>query len=812
MIRDRRRAPLPAKAPPPVSFAEHYRLQWPWATESEWIVTDVSAALLNIAGQDPTNARVTARPVPQGRAVLAHFDLALPSATVPIDITDYIWSPSAYVSFARTLAGPATAPCEAPGEAELIEALLTPTADVLLRENARISAALKREMRCAASHEQAALLLGALALREASGQFNDPRKVMSRMTAHLAFAAALEGAPSPRQARQLAEAVLLTLAVRQQNALDAIAPFERPDATPVLFAWGRALRARNTGDWRHIPTSPRPSLLEMLSAVRAARHSVGEGYTHELIERFGRMPEVPDVGRLMLTYDLAVTAGSRYASSNILLETTEAARARAAFTPAAAVEMPDQLIRELNVEPAPGPVASDGAVWVIDWGTWAAASQRHLLMTLKAYDIFVETALAIRDGAKEFREATERSFSGLRLYAIAAWLLASNKEENDRAMIAGIELARVRPDLISAWMWKSLLSPVGYGPVPPSMPPDRTWFAPLAPPGTAFDHENRPYTVGNVLRMSVPELQQMRAIAPYSRSLRHAIVRQVYPRRGYTAAQVRAEAGPRADYDLYFMGLIADASIDDPGEYDRAMRAAAQFEPSYLVSLGDYYLDLRRLDEAQRAYEQWLAHEPHEIAISNRCPGILALYFETKALGKARALAERATDGYTGPGLAAAADFYDKIGNADKAEELLRGIYERYESAADYLGFLIRHDRGGDTRYGLLWQVFPGGIQRVTLPQLSGTPQGGVILESIGETGKRAGLAVGDAVVAVDGIRIHNLEQYRAAKKSSADPLMHFIIWRNREYMSIDAPVRGYWPRSNLREFTGPNPQAAPVR
>jgi hypothetical protein len=330
--RDRRRATEAANAPRPPTVAERYRLEWPWKTESEWIVSDIAGALVNMGGQG-TAAAAGSPVTPAGQPVLAHFDIVLGSRPpVPIDITDHIWAPATYAPFAATIVGPAGPPCEAPGEASLIEALLTPTAEVLQRENARISAALKDNMRCGGAHEQAALLVAAFALRESAGHFNDPRRLMSRMAAHLAFATALEGT-SDRPARRLSEATLLTLAVRQQSALEALGRFETPTAAPALQAWARALRTRNTADWRPIEAVSRPSLLEMLAAIRATETSVGDDYTWKVMEQFGDMPNVPDVGRVLLVLSPGVFAGNRYAASNIVLETAEAAAARTTTPP-----------------------------------------------------------------------------------------------------------------------------------------------------------------------------------------------------------------------------------------------------------------------------------------------------------------------------------------------------------------------------------------------------------------------------------------------------------------------------------------------
>jgi hypothetical protein len=122
-----------------------------------------------------------------------------------IRITDHIWSPASYVPLASALVSKRTA-CEA-ADPSIAAALLEPTRTVIQRENARVSARLRANMTCADAHAEAALILGTLALREAAKTFNDPRRLISRMTAHLAFATAM-GISDENVTRRLAETIL----------------------------------------------------------------------------------------------------------------------------------------------------------------------------------------------------------------------------------------------------------------------------------------------------------------------------------------------------------------------------------------------------------------------------------------------------------------------------------------------------------------------------------------------------------------------------------------------------------------------------
>jgi hypothetical protein len=90
------------------------------------------------------------------------------------------------------------------------------------------------------------------------------------MTAHLTLAQALSRQPLSGPVHALAEAVLLTLMNRQKDALAKTAAFA---SVPELEVWGRALRARNTGDPRELAAIQRDSLLEQVAYFAAVSRS-----------------------------------------------------------------------------------------------------------------------------------------------------------------------------------------------------------------------------------------------------------------------------------------------------------------------------------------------------------------------------------------------------------------------------------------------------------------------------------------------------------------------------------------------------------
>ncbi len=274
------------------------------ATEQAWLISEISNAILNVASfakREPdagAPARVTDLHV-AAAPVLARFSIALGARQYTIDVTDHLWAPGAFAGMARDLIGsPADADAIAPDGRLVIQALTNPTPEVIQAENVRLSRLLAEHPKSAALHEQAALLMGALALRENASILSDPRVMMARMTAHLAVARALAPYRVTLEGR-LADAVLLTLVNRQKDALARLDAIDAGDRSPMVAAWTRALRVRMTNDWRLVGRLESASLLEQRETLRAAHKAVGNSRSMDMLDIL-QQQEQADWGRIIL--------------------------------------------------------------------------------------------------------------------------------------------------------------------------------------------------------------------------------------------------------------------------------------------------------------------------------------------------------------------------------------------------------------------------------------------------------------------------------------------------------------------------------
>src|SRR5262249_37273188 len=162
--------------------------------------------------------------------------------SVRMALEPHLWAPDAYANLVRaTIDSLGLQPQDgAEDDSSLPETLLVPRVDVIDGLNVRISHRLSEAPLDAQAHEDAALLLGVFALREASGGFQDTRAVLSRMASHLALAEGLKGARPRGRVAFLGRAVLSCLVGRTREAQDAVDALRGQATTESERAWVRA--------------------------------------------------------------------------------------------------------------------------------------------------------------------------------------------------------------------------------------------------------------------------------------------------------------------------------------------------------------------------------------------------------------------------------------------------------------------------------------------------------------------------------------------------------------------------------------------
>jgi hypothetical protein len=791
-------------------MAERYQLQWTHATEQAWIVDAIAEAILGWSGAAAGGPHGRAIVTVDGEASAPQVHVTFASnQKLTLTVDHHIWSPATYVPLAAAALGgtAASRPPDGPIRPSSLEALTNPLPEVLQQENVRVSAALTADRRSGDAHEEAALVLGALALREAAGDFTDPRQIMSRMTAHLTVARHLRS--SPGVAGRVADAALLTLAGREGDALEIASALDSTDA-PGLAAWLRALRLRNTGDWRATYQEPSLTLLERLETLRALQARLGNDRALEYLETFRDSEPPASWLRVILQRGASVEAGNRFSEHAPQAEQEEAQHVAAAMRGTRDMSSQEALVADLNAAPLDSAIdPGDGSIRVIDWGLWAAASQRHVLMAVRARYRHLNDMVCVPAEARAYALEAAAQLGKLTLFPLVRAYLSHHGASHASALDAAADVCRRRPDLVTFEVWETLFQRPSFATEVSTdrLPPNGVWFTPLVAAGTVFDLPNRALddTVSPPQpRLTLLDAQRLRALAPSDRQLAMDVARL---RDGnfppYSVLQ--KEYGGLVAYDLVLARRVARAATEAPEAYVPLMRQVADLNPDTLDELGAYLADRGRVDEAQAVYEEWVEKAHDQVAVANRARWLVRRYHDLGEAERAEVLARRGADVHAYQGLVTLGDLYDWRNRVTAAARAYQTAAERYDIYTDLLGFYLRRVAQDPSLQPdideLTPKIFPEGIERATLRDFTTEPLDGVRLLEVGDTGRRAGLRNYDIVVAIDGMRVHNSNQFRVARRARIAEELQFIVWRGGQHVEAAAPVRVNWPVHNLIDY-----------
>jgi predicted metalloprotease with PDZ domain len=129
----------------------------------------------------------------------------------------------------------------------------------------------------------------------------------------------------------------------------------------------------------------------------------------------------------------------------------------------------------------------------------------------------------------------------------------------------------------------------------------------------------------------------------------------------------------------------------------------------------------------------------------------------------------------------------------DEAFEWYAKEEERYDDPGPLMNFCTRYKvKTGDTRFDAalkkrLAKLFPKGIEKVTLKDFQSAPADGLVFREENDLVSKAGMKRGDIVVAVNGIRVHNFDQYSYGRETGSTPEMTLIVWQGNQYREIKA-------------------------
>jgi hypothetical protein len=255
-------------------------------------------------------------------------------------------------------------------------------------------------------------------------------------------------------------------------------------------------------------------------------------------------------------------------------------------------------------------------------------------------------------------------------------------------------------------------------------------------------------------------------------------------------AIVLQEFGKKAEYQLWAMRRILSALEKDPPRRRQMLEQMCERSADSCIELGG---ELETTDPAaaQRAYERAVAQALDRVYVAASMDWLIARYHDTGRPEEAMATARMAAATYSHRGLTTMAQYLERVGRYEEAAEYYTRIAERYQDPLAEDSFFAKNkDRLDSKRYGAriaeaMARLFPAGVQKVALADFTGRPDGARLA---GQTTQVAawGLKGGDVVVALDGYRLRNHDQYGAIKGWSDDPRMRLIVFDGERYREVE--------------------------
>lgn len=795
--------PPVAEAPPPVET-------WPglpYQSEDEWIVSQTALAVLDLAryvaaGHATPAQQIALSDVTAAPASPRDFRLRVGDEDLSLHVDTHVWDPRVY----RGLAADVTATVTDSDMTDDVVTALTDVSGFVLQEvNDRVSAALSAERCNAAHHEAAAFLLGALAFREASGSFYDPRLLLSRITAHLAVAKALRGErDDATTAGRLAHAMLLTIAGRTREALTIIEALDPGSLSSGAQSWVRSIKRRATFDWRGAPEQSQP-VLERLEYMRALGRMLTLNATLEYYEAHEHEVEaVPDWGWRTLDLGLTVANGHKFVRLTYVLTQYEAAGVLKAANNRAL----ERFTEALSTLPSVSAVdRTNGGLRVIDAGTWGAFYQRQLAHVTSSGTRFFRDVLDSHASAMDFEVAADAFVGDAPLWPLVKRLRARNADEYEMLAPDAIQVVQTTPERVPfmAWFDATQRAPKDAKRLP--VPVVQKWYLTVFPTGTAF--ESRRVSQQNILPQDfTDQADAVHEMSPWDPhvTLQWSMVRCHYT---CTPEEQRRHFDLIADYHIGTVRRFA-LTVGDPVT---ELTKLCSMSVDECYQLATWYVSEDRPEEAVKAYEHYIKVGRDRVGVANRIEWLVRHYQRTGRAKAARRVAEIAAETGAAAGLGALAGFLERAGDTARARQVYEDINARYDDGHQLLAHLMRRaDVTGqppaDRIYAqLLERYFKGPVQpapaSVTTP-----PQTGMRVKTTTAWIEKNGFQKGDVVTAVDGVQMSTREQFAVLYDRSFDAPLKFTVWRKDHYLTIEGAFREYYFGVDLEPYVPPPSRA----
>jgi hypothetical protein len=799
------------------------KLPWAYATEEEWIIGETARDVVEMLVYAKTRSLPDPAKMSFGLAKAKtpaivpptyQLSVEVPGAGVKLNrdlvIDHHVWSPRLYAGVAADLVRQLGLPRPEGGSGKggAAEALTRPQALVIEKENQRISSWLASRPLDPSAHEDAALLLAAFGLREAAGSFWDVRHTLSRLAAHLSLARALRGEAAGGTAGMLAEAALASMAGREKEAVELLDALEaRATLIPAERAWARALRIRTTGDWRLLKAPGSATELEQIQLYRELGACLGAPHALNLLRSLHQEPTA-ELASITLQGFASVAAGSIMAPLALPLEMKELAEVLRA---ARGEELKPDRMKDVLAARAGRCIGRDAQgvrPKVIDWGAWAEFYERHVCHAVASLDHHVVTMLGQEDPGGELRRQEEQVVEGLALGPVLAQRLAMRKRSSrsgigpgdSEVCAAGASLARNAPERLEMESWELLDRMCAKERETGALPSLARWFEPRLPAGTGYAVGWRART-NAVWPWMRGQMKDLVARAPYQTRLL-----QIYSHLTWGDAPKGEDLGklygPLKEYDLWVMGELARAQEDDVAAARPLYQRMAELDPDSHLALADYLSRHGLEGEAAAAYEEAVSNAENRVALSQHLGWLVDYYLDRGKEARARELAALGAEVHSYAGLFTMARLLERMERYDEAEAWYKKNAEAYkigEGEKALKWFYVRYElRHKDSRFRVAAQaalrdLFPAGLEHIGLADFVSPAQpadGPMLQGTLSAEFRRLGLKAGDQIVALDGYRMRNWDQYTCVLGFADAGDATLIVWSGGRYREVKGLIK----------------------
>ena len=798
-----------------------------YGTENNWLAHHIALRIvtfcyliLHPGAQSAPDFKITAEVNASTHAVrlkIENFSDAPVTATLR---PAFAWDPAGYAPLVTQLLGnaPPSADGKSDGPLDLLTCLLKLTGPNLAQQDTHLSVFLRTQPAWAEGHEQAALLLTALALRDRAGIYTDCRQILCRATAHLALARALRKNEPASWSGDVADAALRTLSGRETDALthlDTLAARANPPAS--LQPWLTALRARTTGDWRQLKLDQSASLLTKIVAAHVMADELSSVGAAKRLGASGNLEKIPDWGRCALNNNIhfSVEIGDIYGEETPVLELQELNDILKLERPPLTLDvrnLKDFFSRPLQEKVLTGDPA---VLQVIGPDLFCDVTRRHLLAETNAAAYWIRVLLGSSDGLKSYRDSSAGILSNLRLWNTLTW----PGETVDYTKI----LARLGEEHLTWEPWELAMGefPGNDRLIYPDVHTLHAFYADGLPFGTAYDLYHRKVSLVDsqllgldqhpdylVQGVSLEQAEALRQLAPSSFT---AMILGPLP------PDIAKRTEPLWDYSLEpilwlqnsFPGSIqgnaplatqAHGFYDNPQPsaptaptYDQLQQKHLALDPDTYFELGSELRAQGKLDAAAEADRKGFDEGDDQVGMSNAVGPLVDYYYDHGRLDEAEMVAKQAAEVESEEGMAIYALLLEKLGRLDEAQRYGQMVQDHYHSSEVFDQLYIRHaDRFPQQYATLVKKLFPGGLLKVDLATLKpGPPTNGCQFKNQNGPLIKATLQADDIVVALNSYKVENIDQYAFIRAMSLDPGMDFIVWRYDRYLPIHASVPG---------------------